>query len=69
MSGIGDFQNRVNDTLGPDFNFQIDRAHAGKSDHVDLSVTVPGGVDKVEVSHDGTVLGGCTQIGNARMNW
>lgn len=69
MSGIGDFQNRVNGTLGPNFNFQIDRAHADKPDHVDLSARILGGVDKVEVSHDGNVIGGCTQIGNARMNW
>lgn len=70
MSGIGDFQKTVKDTLGPDFNFQIDRAHEGKEKHVDLTVRIPGlGADKVEVDFNGNVLRGSTQIGSKKIKW
>lgn len=70
MSGIGDFQNKVNNTLGPDFNFQIDRPHAGKDEHVDLTVRIPSmGADKVEIDFNGNVIGGSTNIGLTKLNW
>ncbi len=69
MSKIGDFQNRVNNTLGPDFNFQIDRPHGDKPSHVDLATRFPGGADKVEVGFDGNVIGGSTHIGPTKIKW
>lgn len=70
MSGIGKFQNNVNSLLGSDYNFQVDCAHAGKVEHVDLTRIMPGlGADKVEVDSYGNVLGGLTQIGSTKMKW
>jgi len=70
MSGIGDFQKQVNNTIGSDLNFQIDRAHAGKAKHVDLTARIPGlGADKAEVDFNGNVLRGSTQIGPTKMKW
>lgn len=70
MSGIGDFQKQVNNTIGSDFNFQIDCAHAGKPEHVDLTARIPGlGADKVDVDFNGNVLGGSTQIGPTKITW
>ena len=70
MSKIGNFQNKVNGTLGQDFNFQIDRPHAEKPVHVDLTVRIPGlGTDKVEVDFNGNVLGGSTHIGPKKLIW
>lgn len=70
MSGIGNFQNKVNNMLSPDFNFQPDRPHAGKSEHADLTVRIPGfGADKVEVGFNGNVIGGSTNIGPKKLNW
>ncbi|MCP4700371.1 MAG: hypothetical protein GY862_26490 [Gammaproteobacteria bacterium] len=70
MSNIGDFQNKVNNTLGQDFNFQIDRPHDGKPEHVDLTVKIPGiGADKVEVGFNGNVIGGSSHIGPQKIKW
>jgi len=69
MSKIGDFQKQVKSTLGSNFNFQIDRSHAGKPEHVDLTTKFSGGADKVEVDFSGNVIGGSTQIGKTRINW
>lgn len=71
MSETGKFQERVNNLIGSDFNFQIDRAHAGKSQHVDLSALISnlGAADKVEVDYNGNVIGGTTQIGSVKMKW
>ncbi len=70
MSGIGDFQKKVKDMLGPDFNFQIDRPHDGKPEHIDLTVRIPGlGADKVEVDFNGNVIGGSTHIGPKKIKW
>lgn len=70
MSGIGDFQKNVRETLGPDFNFQVDRAHGGKPKHVDLTVRIPGlGAEKVEVDFNGNVIGGSTQVGSKKIDW
>ena len=70
MSKIGNFQNKVNNTLGKDFNFQVDRSHADKPKHVDLTVKIPGiGADKVEVDFDGNIIGGSTQIGSQKIKW
>jgi len=71
MSAIGDFQNRVNGVIGPSTKFQIDRPHADKPDHVDLTQILPdiGAADKVEVDFSGNVIGGSTQVGSTKMNW
>ena len=70
MSGIGDFQKKANELIGPDFNLQVDRAHGDKPDHVDLTVRIPGlGADKAEVDHNGNVTGGFTQIGPKKLIW
>ncbi len=70
MSDIGKFQNRVNNTLGNDFNFQVDRPHAGKPEHIDLTRRLPGvGADKVEIDFHGNVIGGSTFVGKQKINW
>lgn len=71
MSGIGEFQDRVNDLIGLDTRFQIDRPHAGKPQHVDLTHILPeiGGADKVAVDLNGAVLGGLTRVGPIKMGW
>lgn len=71
MSNIGEFQDRVNELVGPNVNFQLDRAHAGKPDHVDLTAVLRdfGVADKVEVDGDGNVGGGSTQLGPYKFNW
>jgi hypothetical protein len=71
MSDIGKFQKSVNNLIGSDAKFQIDRAHAGKLEYVDLTQRLPniGGADKVEVDYNGNVIGGSTQIGNSKLNW
>ncbi len=70
MSEIGDFQDRVNNLIGPDFNFQIDRPHAGKIEHVDITARIPNiGADKVEVDFNGNIIGGSTHIGPMKLNW
>lgn len=71
MSSIGEFQESVNGLLGKDFNFQVDRAHAGKEEHVDLVTRLPEikGADKVEVDFNGNVKGGSTHVGNIKMDW
>lgn len=68
---IGRFQNDVRDLLGPDLNFGIDEAHAGKPRHVNLTARLPeiGGADSVEVDENGNVIGGYTQIGPKKLNW
>jgi len=61
MSEIGKFQNRVKDLIGPNFNFQVDRAHGEKEKHVDLTVRIPSvGADKADVDFNGNVVGGST---------
>lgn len=71
MRDIGKFQKDVNGLLGPEYNFQIDRPHDGKSEHVDLTRVLRniGGADKVEVDFNGNVIGGSTQIGPIKMKW
>lgn len=71
MSGIGDFQDRVNNTLGQGWNFQVDRPHDEKPAHVDLTRILQdlGGADKCEVDFNGNVIGGSTQIGRIKMPW
>ena len=71
MKKIGEFQNDVKSLLGDNYNFQVDRAHAGKDKHVDLTVRLPeiSGADKVEVDFNGNVIGGSTNIGNVKLNW
>ena len=71
MSDIGDYQDRVKNLIGSDFNFQIDRPHDDKQEHVDLTYRIPeiGGADKVEVDWNGNVTGGSTQIGNKKISW
>lgn len=71
MSDIGNFQKRVNNLIGPEFNFQIDRPHDGKPEHVDLTRRLPdiGGADKAEVDFNGNVIGGLTMIGQTKMKW
>ena len=70
MEGTESFQKRVKDTIGPDFNFQLDRAHGPKPVHVDLTSRIPNlGADKVEVDFQGNVRGGSTQIGTQKLNW
>jgi len=58
--GIGPFQDDVNDLIGEDFNFQLDRPHGDKPQHVDLTRRFGMGADKVEVDWDGSVIGGTT---------
>lgn len=66
----GEFQRDVRETIGGNFNFQIDRAHDGKPEHVDLTSILPYGVaDKVEVDHNGNVIGGTTQLGKETFRW
>ena len=71
MRSFSEFQNDVNNLLGDNTNFQIDRPHAGKDEHVDLTPIIPkiGGADKVEVDFHGNVIGGFTQIGKTKLNW
>jgi len=70
MSEIGKFQNRVKDLIGPNFNFQVDRAHGEKDKHVDLTVRIPGvGADKAEVDFNGNVVGGSAYIGPKKVVW
>ena len=70
MNSTGDFQDRVRQTIGKDFNFQIDRPHDGKPKHIDLTARIPRlGADKVEVDFQGNVLGGTTQIGKKNIKW
>ena len=66
------YQDNVRDLLGSDFNFHVDRAHAGKPVHIDLTTKLPGlgGSDKVEVDFNGKIICGSTQIGkNPKMKW
>jgi HSP20 family molecular chaperone IbpA len=70
MSGNAEFQSRVRKTLGEGFNFQVDRAHDGKPEHVDLTIRIPGlGADKVEIDFNGNVLGGSTWSGTRSLKW
>ncbi len=68
---MNDFQSRVNDMLKPDSNFQVDRPHAMKPEHVDLTAILPSmrGADKVEVDFNGDVIGGSTQVGPTKISW
>jgi hypothetical protein len=69
----GDFQDRVNDMLGKDYNIHVDRPHGDKPCHVDLTKILPlpdlGGADKVAVDQYGNVVGGSTQIGKFKYDW
>jgi hypothetical protein len=71
MRPLSEFQNDVKDLLGDNMNFQVDRPHAGKDKHVDLTTIVPAfrGADKVEVDFNGNIIGGSTQIGKTKLDW
>jgi len=70
MSDIGRFQGNVRTLLGDQGNFQLDRPHDGKPQHVDLTARLRGiGADKVEVDFNGNVIGGSTQIGKTTLSW
>ncbi|EDN68647.1 hypothetical protein BGP_0473 [Beggiatoa sp. PS] len=71
MSNIGEFQDKVKNTLGPSFNFQIDKPHDGKPVHVDLTTVIPniGGADKVGVDFNGNIIDGSTHIGPQKIKW
>ncbi len=53
------------------FNFQLDRAHGGKPEHVDLTriLSEMGGADTVQVDYNGNVLGGTTNVGGQKLPW
>ena len=58
MSDFKKYQDKVKDLLGPEFNFQNDRDHAGKDSHVDLTRILSGGSAKAEVDFNGNVCTG-----------
>ena len=60
MNSIGEFKKGANGLLGDKYNCQIDRAHARKNEHLDLTVRLPeiSGVEKVNVDYAGNVIGG-----------
>ena len=69
MRDTGDFQDRVRNLIGPNFNFQIDRPHDDKPVHIDLTSKLPGGADKAEINYDGDIIGGSTSVGPIKMDW
>jgi len=52
-------------------NVNIDKAHGGLPQHVDLVQPFPGvsGADQVRVSFDGDILGGTTHVKKKKMHW